>query len=218
MSQQRCAFDTDGDGNCCMPACPACHPENQPLATKGSRRLLEAWDAGQLGDRFGTAEARDIEAAEFDPGQRPRAGLVLTIQGRRAVINMPARAVENVPLDLLSRDLEKAAEKLLREAGGRRLAPAHSDEQEAQSDIDIRGRSPSSRLLGAAGVDSRSASGRYRRALERDSRSGLQGQNVSPRCSRGGRSSRRGGRVVARPGGGARPHVRPPCLRAGGAP
>lgn len=27
---QRCQHDTDGDGNCGMPACPVCHPENQP--------------------------------------------------------------------------------------------------------------------------------------------------------------------------------------------
>lgn len=26
-----CQFDSDGDGNCAMPACPVCHPENQPL-------------------------------------------------------------------------------------------------------------------------------------------------------------------------------------------
>lgn len=54
----KCVGDTDGDGNCAFPLCPACHPENRP--SKKSRRAITRGRRFRIFADLGSGKKEDV--------------------------------------------------------------------------------------------------------------------------------------------------------------
>lgn len=59
-----CRFDTDGDGNCAMTMCPACHPENftdaQLAHYESMQKVPTPWTAKPIANAYALYDANDV--------------------------------------------------------------------------------------------------------------------------------------------------------------